>query len=1363
MSENNPNKPAFTPSPEQAAVLDAPVDADVLVVAGAGSGKTFTMTQRIIRLIGRGVAPETILGLTFTRKAASELLSRVSAATESATEPASAQSSGRQAGGRRSAVLKPQVSTYDAFFQSIVRQYGLLVGFDQNTQPLSEAGAYQLACEVIDDRFDLVRQARADGLDMGAFPTLAAGVLALNNAIGGSMIGEGCASVDEAIDRVRAWDRAFLERLDQAIGDQPVPDEAPKTPSKPRGKKDIERKLAQWRQARDEALHATCVYNCDQLRQTVRKREVLLSLVEAYHMAKRRLNLAEFGDFTIAAYQLVTRFPAIGEEYRRRYGHVLLDEYQDTSTTQATLLATLFHVQQGPWANLVGPSHNPRTAVSAVGDPFQSIYAWRGASPGAFRMFQHDFGIDPSTKPYALSVTRRNAGLVLDAANALTLPLRRSPRRPGSSLMREVDVPALSALPGKEDGTIGLLGYQTLGQEIDGVVRFIKAAAAKWRGDGAGVDGGTGADGVSKPDFSPHVAVLFRSKTRMPVFREALEAAGLTTLTVGYSALLERPDVRDVLAILHVAGDHADAASLMRLLATPRYAVSAADLAALADLAERLNVEYRFRALVTAGLADADAPRAQWADAVKAHRDEVANAVFLPDLLLRDDLAALLDRAVQVGTLSAAGRDAAIRASDALRRVRAVVGHPLADVVRTAVAALDLDIDAVVAQAIARPEGPVLPAMAHAPVEAVVDLVDTYVQEIVEGTTPSLNGFMAWVDSLRAVPDETQSVPDQPADVVLMTVHQSKGLEWDAVAVVGLSKGDFPSSQGDYLRVDADPDHPGRLGDDGSWTPPEYRESARTWLSDPAAVPVPMRVDAGILPRFPHDAAVGASNETGEASDPIAALGALDDVETIDDEVFGSMRAADDTASDADRDVWYLTQGEEYGRRLHADERRLAYVALTRAKTDALLTFCESGSVSRDPVAAGLTKPLDVERKASDFWLEVHDALAGRAGRVTADRAVREAIGEGDAGSAGDATVGGAVRPDASGRPDAPAGYFLGDDAAGYARAVVGAAWRDPLDAHADDVVPLAWPGEMSDRVGGALARSAAMVEERMARHVQDADGGGMSGASAEVPADSLLARARMLCDDEDLMTGGLTGVPAADLDAAVKARGMRIAGGGRQSVTALQALSGHLSERESRDYWRGIVRPIPRVASPNAEAGTIFHAWAERFLDARIDADRPDAPSLAGETEELGVWQRRLLGSPWAERMPVAAERQIVVSVPELDGKIINGKLDAVFFGGLSDAPGAGADASRRTIIDWKTGRRPVKREDVERKLAQLDLYRLLYSRVEGVPIESIDAALYYVSEPDPSRRTIAAARKSAGEILGQLELEVPEGSDTD
>ena len=295
----------FTPSAEQAAIIDAPVDADVLVVAGAGSGKTFTMTQRIIALINRGVAPERILGLTFTRKAAGELLERVSAAV-----------AGDMAGSTTATVsdrafLKPAIFTYDAFFQTIVRQYGLLVGFDQNTQPLSAAGALQLATEVIDSHMDL-----AFSEDFGAFSSLANRVLALSDAIGSAMIGAGCTSFDDAINRVRQWDSAFINRLQQAVADEPMPEDEPKIPKIKRLKKDTD---ASWQAKLDdraEHLHARCTYHCGALLETTRKRDILLQLVEAYAQAKRERNMAEFSDFTIAAYQLIERFPSIGESVR---------------------------------------------------------------------------------------------------------------------------------------------------------------------------------------------------------------------------------------------------------------------------------------------------------------------------------------------------------------------------------------------------------------------------------------------------------------------------------------------------------------------------------------------------------------------------------------------------------------------------------------------------------------------------------------------------------------------------------------------------------------------------------------------------------------------------------------------------------------------------------------------------------------------------------------------------------------------------------------------------------------------------------------------------------------------------------------
>ena len=565
----------FTDSPEQAAVVQAPSYADVVVVAGAGSGKTYTMTRRIITLIEQGVSPEKILGLTFTRKAASELLSRVSAAV----------TRDQRERGLKSAnmtFLKPEVSTYDAFFQSIVRQYGLLVGFDQNTQPLSEAGAMQLIHTVLDRHMDDLMA--FDG-DLKSFNTIAGNVFALSNAISGAMIGGDCTSFDEAVQRVRDWDEAFVEQIAKALDGETVPTEEPKSPKLPKRLKkdsdaDYEKKLEKYR----ELGHDMCVFNSAQLAFVAKQRDLLLDLVLDYHAEKRACNMAEFSDFTIAAFQLVSRFPSIGAAYRKRYSHVLLDEYQDTSTTQAALLSVLFHVDD---------TH--RSAVNAVGDPFQSIYAWRGASPGAFRMLQHDFGMDATSRPFALTVTRRNSRMVLEAANNLTKPLRLPARRLSSSLMREVDVPALVNTDEAPEGTVGVLAFDTFGQEVDAVVRFAKHAIALHTPSSRDLDNGM-------KDNRPHVAVLFRSKGIMSQFAEALERAGLTTLVVGRSALLERPAVQDVFALLRVVSDHTDSAALMRLLATPRFSISANDLQALADTAEQVNTMCRYRALVSAGI-----------------------------------------------------------------------------------------------------------------------------------------------------------------------------------------------------------------------------------------------------------------------------------------------------------------------------------------------------------------------------------------------------------------------------------------------------------------------------------------------------------------------------------------------------------------------------------------------------------------------------------------------------------------------------------------------------------------------------------------------------------------------------------------
>ena len=147
-----------------------------------------------------------------------------------------------------------------------------------------------------------------------------------------------------------------------------------------------------------------------------------------------------------------------------------------------------------------------------------------------------------------------------------------------------------------------------------------------------------------------------------------------------------------------------------------------------------------------------------------------------------------------------------------------------------------------------------------------------------------------------------------------------------------------------------------------------------------------------------------------------------------------------------------------------------------------------------------------------------------------------------------------------------------------------------------------------------------------------------------------------------------------------------------------------------------------------------------------------------ASQERKLLDWRHRLVQSVWAKRNPAWAERQLVVDVPQL-GTIVNGKLDAVFFGGIDPN-----DQSKTyTIVDWKTGHRPRKRNEIDEKLAQLDMYRILLSAMEGVPLDSIDACLYYLSEPKEGDRELKALDKTEQEILAELSYGIPQQSDND
>lgn len=1394
---------------EQKSIIEALVEDDLLVIAGAGSGKTMTMTNRIVSLIQRGVPQESILGLTFTKKAASELLSRVAAAVAA---------QGQEGGwDPNSAFLKPEVQTYDAFFQAIVGQYGLLVGMDQGTQPLTDAGAFQLAAQVVQEHLDVVFANHVDDVadegqaqpplspnedesESGAFNTLVRDVLALSQACSTAMISKDCPTFEDAISRIRSWDAAFLDRVNTLVGSEAIPAKCPSTtamslPKKP-GKSSrltIEDKLGQMRQER----HSFRLCQADSLRRTVRRRERLLTLVQYYQEAKRAAGVAEFSDFTLAAFQLVTRFPSIGAIYRRRFSHVFLDEYQDTSTTQALLLAALFHSEPTGEVFEERLSGKQCSAVSAVGDPFQSIYAWRGASPGAFKTFQREFGTEPHTDtaflhtygqsgkdPLTLSQTFRNSRIVLEAANLLTAPLRgRSvdgqPKT--SAQLEEVEVGELSPRSDADAGTLGLLGYKTLGQEVNGVVRFVRSAVSMYgQADEQGLDKG-----------APHVAVLFRSKTSMPDYQQALEESGLRVQVIGYSALFDRPEIMDLLALLRLVCDHTDSYSLLRLLASPRFNLTPGDLSALSDLASQLNIESQYQALVQAGIAPAGLQAGNMYEQVRKHRDQLHTGVFLVDMLMQDDFPELM-ASPKAQRISPQGRSLLIKASRVFSQAQSQASSPLRQAVLAAVRALDLDLDLVVAQSLKESDDHIDASAARASLSAFFEQVDAYVQELPQGVNASLAGFVSWIDAMSTSPEEPIAAIDTHADVVLMTIHQAKGLEWDAVAVVGMKKDNFPSNQGDNLSILAQGDW------DTDSLPMSYESTAKTWLEDSTAVPVPVRADSQILPRFPHQASRKQSTEEALAGLTLTSL---------EDEAYGILRSrtgfVDDTAASCNPETGevvlaedaipdYLSQPQEYGRRLHNDERRLAYVALTRARHDLLVTFSAQTS-NLDPALLDGTEAMPenaltassetdvyqvIANSASNFWRELEVGFAGRTECVMSGSAWLNSHEE-----------------DADPQRLIPRGYFIGQRAAEYEQSVVSDALQQApeMELTGGEMTGI-WPVQLGNRIQTALAESA--------RHVAEVDVKEYSKKSLN--GNSLYAHARTLLRAGSGRLGVQGDVLVHDTEV-LKQVGARVVSHNAQSVTAVQARSGALGEPAERRYWLSVVRPIPQVPSPLAQAGTAFHAWAADFLlpelentagliaalpngDLGMSSGDRNSSSLAARAalveqlevekhklDELGTdtldareqgaigrkkmlleWEQRLSQSQWADREPVWVERPIVAVVA---GQVVKGKLDAVFAGGLNLSD----NTKRYTIVDWKTGHKPLLSDERESKLAQLDLYRLLLSRKENIALDSIDACLYYVSVEDSTQRLIVARTKSEQDIEIEILAGLPEQSDND
>ncbi|MDT0450682.1 DNA helicase PcrA [Streptomyces hesseae] len=423
----------------------------LLIVAGAGSGKTRVLTHRIAYLLGaRHVHPGQILAITFTNKAAGEMKERVE----------------QLVGPRANAMW---VMTFHSACVRILRRESKKLGFTSSFSIYDAADSKRLMALVCRDL----------DLDPKKFPpkSFSAKISNLKNEL-----------IDEEAFAAKAADG-------------------------------FEKTLA-----------------------------------EAYTMYQARLreaNALDFDDIIMTTVHLLQAFPDVAEHYRRRFRHVLVDEYQDTNHAQYTLVRELVGTPETAGEEGVGE-------LCVVGDADQSIYAFRGATIRNILQFEEDY---PDATTILLEQNYRSTQTILSAANAV---IERNQNRRPKNLWTQAGA----------------------GSTITGYVADTEHDEAQFVADE--IDRLTDAGDAKAGD----VAVFYRTNAQSRVFEEIFIRVGLPYKVVGGVRFYERKEVRDVLAYLRVLANPEDTVPLRRILNVPKRGIGERAEAMIEALALREKVSF---------------------------------------------------------------------------------------------------------------------------------------------------------------------------------------------------------------------------------------------------------------------------------------------------------------------------------------------------------------------------------------------------------------------------------------------------------------------------------------------------------------------------------------------------------------------------------------------------------------------------------------------------------------------------------------------------------------------------------------------------------------------------------------------------
>ncbi|MFC6011205.1 UvrD-helicase domain-containing protein [Nocardia lasii] len=935
------------PTEEQSAVIAAP-PGPTLVVAGAGAGKTETMASRVVWMVANQlVAPDEVLGLTFTRKAAQQLTSRIrTRLARLAGAPLLREID--PSGALRTIVAgaEPEISTYHSYAGRLLTAHGLLLPVEPSAALLTQTQLWQLAHEV-------VRSWDGD-LDTDRTPiSVTEAVLALSGQLAEHLV--------EPEQLAEA--HAELEKLVYTLPPGPRQRGGPS-------------------QALLNVLNAQ------------RERVALLPLVQRLAESLNRRGALDFGSQMSLAAQLAVDHPEVAAAERARFKLVLLDEYQDTGHAQRVLLSALFGnaeaVQQdrprepvrirgvapvaevdalfavddreswrgagaavtgavpdsagleddsfggvrgaelsgdgsrgssggvgsgaGPGAfvdgegveglsagevganaaGLAGGSRVGRPggddggtgsgrraalsaagrdaegdggggsdaralAVTAVGDPMQSIYGWRGASAANLPRFATDFPVAPGVPAPVLPLLTswRNPPEALALANLVADPLRRVARAAGGAT-----VDALRAKPAASAGVVELAVTETIAQEREWIAERI---AREW----------VAARENDQPP--PTSAVLIRRNADAAPLAEALREQGLPVEIVGLGGLLATPEVADIVATLRLIAEPGTGSAAVRILTGARWRIGVADLAALAQRARMLSIS---------SASGPDASEITDAAGLATALREVA-----PEPTERAGLADAIADPGAPENYSDAGYARIAALSAELTALRERSGQPLIELVADVERTIGVGVETQARRAI------VGGGAGREHLDAFAEVVAGYAAD----SRASLSGLLAFFTAAESVenglePGEVEVARDR---VQVLTVHAAKGLEWEVVAVPHVSATVFPSTT-----------------------------ALSTWLGALTELPTTLRGD-----RAQPDASEGV---------PVLDLSTASDRSELERAIAGHKAALK-------------------SRRLD-EERRLFYVALTRTERVLLVSayyWPETGTSQKGP---------------SDFLLELKEA-----------------------------------------------------------------------------------------------------------------------------------------------------------------------------------------------------------------------------------------------------------------------------------------------------------------------------------------------------------------------------------------------------